>query len=324
MDQGHKMSRYARQMILSDVGKTGQCRLAEARVLVVGAGGLAAPALPLLAGAGVGHITIIDGDNVSLSNLHRQTLFAEADCGLPKAQVAARRCAELNSDIVVKTLPQKLTPANARHLVTQADVVLDCADSYAVSYLLSDLCLQCTRPLISASVLGLSGYVGGFCGGAPSLRAVFPDAPESGASCATAGVMGPVVGIIGAIQAQMALNILLGVMPSPLGKLVNMDARNLTTSGFRFDSAPEPGMSFPFVALSQLNADDLVVELRGEDEAPTPIHPTAQRLDLRQIIEIPAPRVALCCATGLRAWRAAETIRPNWPGEIVLVSASAS
>ncbi|WP_342075734.1 HesA/MoeB/ThiF family protein [Yoonia sp. SS1-5] len=318
------MSRYARQIILPEMGEAGQRRLGKARILVVGAGGLAAPALPLLAGAGVGHITLIDGDTVALSNLHRQTLFTEADCGQDKAKIAATRCRDINTEIVVDALTHTLTPANAALLVAQADLVLDCADSYAVSYLLSDLCLAQGKPLISASVLGFGGYVGGFCGGAPSLRAVFPDAPESGASCATAGVLGPVAGIIGAMQAQMALNVLLGQGPSPLGQMVRLNARTLTTSGFRFDTAAEPASCFPFVAASQLNADDLIIELRGRDEAPKPIHHAAQRISISEIPGMQAPRVALCCATGLRAWRAAEALHQNWPGEIVLVAASAS
>lgn len=318
------MTRYARQMILPEVGAAGQAKLTAARVLVVGAGGLAAPVLPLLAGAGVGQITIIDGDTVSLSNLHRQTLFTETDLDQPKAVVAAQRCTALNADITVTALPHRLTPANAPDLVAQADLIFDCADSYAVSYCLSDLCHAQSKPLISASVLGLGGYVGGFCGTAPSLRAVFPDAPDSGASCATAGVLGPVVGIIGAMQAQMALNHLLGFTPSPLGQLVQLDARTLTTSGFRFDTAPEPSTAFPFVATADLTPDDLIVDLRPTTEAPTPIHPAAQRLTPDQIHATDTQRLALCCATGLRAWRAAETLHPNWPGEIVLVAASAT
>ncbi|GAA6160543.1 hypothetical protein NBRC116589_27170 [Ruegeria sp. HU-ET01832] len=321
------MSRYARQTILPEVGAEGQARLSAAHVLVVGAGGLAAPVLPLLAGAGVGRITVMDGDTVDLSNLHRQTLFTQADCGRPKADVAAERCRSLNSEIDVGALKQALTNLNAPNMVAQADVILDCADSYAASYILSDTCLAQGKPLISASVLGLSGYVGGFCGGAPSLRAVFPDAPDSGASCATAGVLGPVVGTIGAMQAQMALNLILGISPSPLGQMVQYDARTLRTSTFRFDNAPEPNSCFRFVSASQLSTKDQIVELRDEAEAAIPAHPNAQRVspeNLRVIDPKQGKRLALCCATGLRAWRAAEQIQPDWPGEIVLVAASTS
>ena len=319
------MNRYARQMILPEVGTAGQSRLAQARVLVIGAGGLAAPVLPLLAGAGVGHITLVDGDRVSLSNLHRQTLFAEADCGQPKAEVAAQRCRSLNSEITVAAVTQALTPATAPAYVANADLVLDCADSYAVSYLLSDICRAATVPLLSASVLGLGGYVGGFCGGAPSLRAVFPDAPDSGASCETAGVLGPVVGMIGAMQAQMALTVLLELSPSPLGQVVQFDAQGFRASSFRFDGAPEPDGPFAFVAATELCENDHIIELRADGAA---LHPAARRLAGDDIAQHLPPtsdtRLALCCATGLRAWRAAEQIRDIWPGEIVLVAASAS
>ena len=321
------MTRYARQTILPEVGAEGQNRLASARVLVVGAGGLAAPVLPLLAGAGVGHITIVDGDTVDLSNLHRQTLFAEADCGQPKAQIAAQRCKALNSEITVVGLKQSLNPINAATLVADHDAVLDCADSYAASYILSDSCLAQITPLISASVLGLGGYVGGFCGGAPSLRAVFPDAPNSGASCATAGVLGPVVGVIGAMQAQMALAVILGLAPSPLGQMVQYDARTLRSTSFRFDGAPEPDHGFAFVASDHLGPQDIVIDLRDETEAPEPAHKAALRIAPGAVAETLKPqntRLALCCASGLRAWREAETLSPNWPGEIVLVAASTS
>lgn len=320
------MSRYTRQMILPEVGSAGQARLSDARVLVVGAGGLAAPALPLLAGAGVGHLTIMDGDSVALSNLHRQTLFAEQDCGQPKAIVAADRCRAINGEIQIDALTKNLTAENAPDMVAAFDLILDCADSYAASYILSDNCLAAKKPLISASVLGLSGYVGGFCGGSPSLRAVFPDAPNSGASCATAGVLGPAVGVVGAMQAQMAMTLILGLEPSPLGQMVQYDARTCRSTGFRFDTAPEPDGHFRFIAPAHLTPDDLIVELRSAEEAPQPIHPDAHRIpvDALKSESNTGQRLALCCATGLRAWRAAENIQPDWPGEIVLVAASTS
>ncbi|MEM9580752.1 MAG: ThiF family adenylyltransferase, partial [Pseudomonadota bacterium] len=296
----------------------------KAKVLVIGAGGLAAPALPLLAGAGIGRLTIVDGDDVALSNLHRQTLFTESDCGSSKAQVAAARCAAINSDIRVNALPKSLTPATAPDLVAGSDLVMDCADSHAVSYLLSDICLEKNTPLISASVLGFGGYAGGFCGGAPSLRALFPSAPDSSASCNTSGVLGPVVGMIGALQAQMALAVLLGLAPSPLGQLIRFEALGLRTSSFRFDAAPEPEKPFRFIAASELTDQDHIIELRPEA---APLHPSALHMTAQEVIKtLPRAhsRLALCCATGLRAWRAAEDIHPHWPGEIVLVAASAS
>ncbi len=321
------MSRYARQMILPEVGAQGQAALSAAHVLVIGAGGLAASALPLLAGAGVGRITIVDGDTVELSNLHRQTMFTEADQGQPKAEVAAERCQAINGEIMVEAVVAKLTPANAPKLLDGVTLVMDCADSYAVSYTLSDLCLAQNIPLITGSALALSGYAAGVCGGAPSLRALFPEAPESGASCATSGVMGPVVALIGAMQAQMALATLMGHQPSPLGQMVQFDAKTMRSAPFRFYAAPEPETAFGFVAPEMLTDADTIVELRGTEEAPTPAHPDAIRLlpdQLKENLPIAEGRLALCCATGLRSWRAAETTQEIWPGEIVLVAASAS
>lgn len=321
------MNRYARQMILPEVGAAGQTKLADAHVLVVGAGGLAATVLPLLAGAGIGKITILDPDIVDLTNLHRQTFFTEADVGRPKAVAAAERCRALNSDIEIEAHQLALTPLNAPAFVTWSDLVLDCADSYAASYTLSDTCRDRFTPLISGSVLGLGGYAGGFCGDAPSLRAVFPDAPDSGASCATAGVLGPVVGLIGAMQAQMALNVILGLDPSPLGQVVQFDAQTMRSTTFRFDEAPEPGSHFRFAHPLELGEADTIVELRDETEAPEPAHADALRIAPDALpAQLPKGknRIALCCATGLRAWRAAEKIQPDWPGEIVLVSASTS
>ncbi len=321
------MSRYERQQILPEIGAAGQARLAASRVSVAGAGGLAATVLPLLAAAGVGRIAVADGDCVELSNLHRQTLFTEADIGRPKADVAAERCRALNRDVTVVPLRCALTPENVDPLVGSSDVMIDCADSYAVSYMLSDACATHRVPLISASVLGVSGYVGGFCGTAPSLRAVFPDAPDNAASCATAGVMGPVVAMLGAAEAQMALATILDLEPSPLGQVMRIDMRDYCMSGFRFDDAQEPPAHFPFVACSELDQSDEIVDLRDEAEAPRLIHPAARRVLPDALPGALSPddrRLALCCASGLRAWRAAEAIQDIWPGEIVLVAAKAS
>ncbi|MFD3189951.1 HesA/MoeB/ThiF family protein [Sedimentitalea sp. HM32M-2] len=306
------MSRYERQMTLPEIGAAGQDRLASADVLVVGAGGLGSPVLQYLAGAGVGHIALVDPDRVEESNLHRQPLFAMSDVGQAKALAARDRLCAANPDIRVSAHVTALDPANAPALAAQADLVIDAADSYAVSYTLSDLCLSLGTPLVSASVLGQSGYVGGFCGTAPSLRAVFPDLPTGGATCANAGVMGPVVGMIGALQAQMALQILLGHTPSPLGRMVSVDAQSLHFSGFSFLDAPEPDIAFPFLAPVQLTHHDRIIELRTADEAPDPVHAHAIRLTGAKPPEIgppdPAMRTVLCCSSGLRAWRAAAAL----------------
>ena len=319
------MNRYARQIILPEVGENGQKRLSAAHALIVGAGGLGAPVIQYLAGAGVGRMTIVDDDLVEQSNLHRQTLFQMQDIDLEKADAAAQFTYRLNPEISVFPIAQGLDPTNAEMMVTGADIVLDCADSFAVSYTLSDTCLRLGKPLISGSALQMSGYVGGFCHGAPSLRAVFPDMPDNVQNCATAGVLGPVVGVIGSIQAQMAMNVLLGLDPSPLGQLVTFDAQTFAVGGFRFDGAEEPAAAYAFIAPEAITEDDFVAEMRPEAEAPIPGAPHARRLNAADLSETgPRPakgqRAVMCCRSGLRAWRAADNLSKHWDGEIVLVA----
>lgn len=314
------MTRYARQRMLPQIGDAGQARLARAQVLVVGAGGLGVPVLQYLVGAGVGWIALVDGDVVAEHNLHRQPLYRMDQIGAPKAQAAADTLAALNPQVVVTPLAEWLDPANAPDWVTAADVVLDCADTFAASLTLSDICRDTGTPLITASALALSGYVAGCCATAPSLRAIFPDLPERGATCATAGVMGPVVATIGAIQAQMALSVLLGLDPSPLGQVLSFDATRWHTAGFRFDTAPEPATPLPFIALSQICADDLLIDLRHEaalfSAQARHIPPAA----LATFTPLGAGRVVLACATGLRAQNAGQELQSRWQGDIALLA----
>lgn len=315
------MKRYARQTILLEVGQSGQGKLARAHVLIIGAGALGAPVLQYLTGAGVGRITLLDPDTIALSNLHRQPLYQESQVGLYKAIAARLAMARLNSQVEINPVLEWLTPANAPQLVADADLVLDCADSYAASYTLSDYCFAAGKPLISASALGLQGYVGGFCGGAPSLRAVFPNPTGDGATCATAGVLGPVVGMLGAMQARMALGHLLGIAPSPLGLLMRMDV-DMRLSQFRFDGAEEP-VGPQFISRRDLRKTDMVIDLRDQDEAPTPVTPRALRLpDYDATAPLPknGQRVVFTCRSGLRAWRAANLLLTRWTGETALLA----
>lgn len=321
------MNRYARQMLAPQMGLAVQHRLGASHVLVVGLGGLGCPAVQYLAGAGIGRLTFIDADRVEQSNLHRQPLYGESDIGRAKVEAARERLLNLNPEVDIAAVIATLDPANALELVENADVVLDCADSFAVTYTLSDLCLRLGKPLISASALGLSGYVGGYCGDAPSVRAVFPDLPKNVATCASAGVLGPLVGTLGALQAQMAIAALGNLQPSPLGQMVTVDLERYGFRSFRFDRAREPvdGI-FPFLSRNDLRAGDLVIELRDEEEAPESVRADALRLTVSDFLDgapmLPeAERLVMCCRSGLRAWRVAKALAAGGCQNIALLAA---
>ena len=328
--------RYARQSILPHVGTHGQAQLSRSCALVVGAGALGSPVLQYLVGAGVGHLIIVDPDVVQLSNLHRQPLHDEGQLGLFKVHSAVERLHALNSTIRLTPHAVALTPDNAPDWVAQADVVLDCADSFAVSYTLSDECHRQGKAYISASVLGMSGYVGGFCQRAPSLRAVFPQIPAQATTCSEAGVMGPVAATLGSIQAQMALVVLLGQQPSPLGLMVSVDLSSYEFRRFRFDLASEPdGVDYPFIGRTSISLDDCVIDLRSADESAELCVPHATRVlpyeweqwlcaYLSQSARRDAQRLILACRSGLRAWRAADAARAHWSGPIHLFAVGES
>jgi molybdopterin/thiamine biosynthesis adenylyltransferase/rhodanese-related sulfurtransferase len=318
--------RYARQIVLPEVGPEGQSRLGAASVLVIGAGGLGCPALQYLCAAGVGRLVIVDHDTVEESNLHRQPLFRMSELGAPKAAAARASLLQLNPQVVVDALVERLTPADAARLVGLADLVIDAADSLAATYTLSDECRRAGKPLISASVLGLSGYVGAFCGGAPSYRAVFPEMPRQAGSCSEAGVLGTAVGVMGTLQAHMTLALLLDLEPSPSGRLVTIDFRTLRFGGFSFERAPEPaGECLAFISPSDVAGHDIAVDLRGLDEAPVSPIPDALRLRVEDLERggerfPPEARVVLCCRSGVRAWRAARALQRQGHAKIALVA----
>lgn len=318
------MERYQRQMMLPELGVAGQQKLAAARVLVAGAGGLSATLLPQLVGAGVGFIRLWDDDDVALHNLHRQTLFDMQDIGHAKVLRAQQALQARNPDVVIEAIPRALSASTLPQALDNIDLVIDAADNFAVTYQLSDACYAAHLPLISASVLGRHGYVGGFCGGAPGYRAVFPTLPRSAANCNTAGVMGPAVATLGAMQAQMALSVLAGFQPSPLGCLVNCDFVNWHFRAFRFDNAVEPPQAVPFIDRLLLTADDCIVELRDADEAPLSVAARVERILPHAIAQWQPPvdrRIVLVCASGIRAAQAAATLAQRGFTQLAILAA---
>jgi sulfur-carrier protein adenylyltransferase/sulfurtransferase len=324
---GHAIDRYSRQTILPEVGAEGQARLRAASVLVIGAGGLGSAVLQYLCAAGIGRLIIVDHDRVEESNLHRQPIYRMSDVGSLKAQAARDALLSANPEVRIEAVCERLTPANVQRLVAGVDVVVDAADSFAVTYVVSDECLRVKTPLISASVLGLSGYVGAFCGRAPSYRAVFPEMPRQAGSCATAGVLGTAVGVMGTLEAHMVLSLLLDLQPGVLGQLVTVDFRTMRFGGFSFGGAAEPaGAAIPFIAADQVDNTDLVIDLRTLTEAPVSPIAAALRIEVDAVEGIAgerlprAPRVVLCCRTGVRAWRAARALQRRGHTNVALIA----
>lgn len=221
-----QIERYARQILLKEVGGAGQLRLLNARVVLLGAGGLGSPAAYYLAAAGVGHLTIADHDRVDISNLQRQILHTTDRIGQPKTASALQALQALNPDIQLVPFTERVTAENVNALVRQGDLVLDGSDTFATRYLLNRACFVEKKPLVSAAVLGFEGQLSLFLHGvdatAPCYQCLYPDPPAPGAipTCNSAGVLGAVTGVLGAWQAAEAIKVLLGVGESLAGKLL--------------------------------------------------------------------------------------------------------
>lgn len=247
VEQGVNLSdrdlrRYARHLTLPGFGAEGQRILRASRVLVIGAGGLGSPALLYLAGAGVGHITIIDDDVVDESNLQRQVIHRESDIGRPKAESAADAVRRLDSEASVTAIVDRLSVDNAEELFATHDVVLDGADNFATRYLSSDAAELTGTPLVWATILQFAGQLSVFWPGhGPMLRDLYPDIPDPGSvpSCAAGGVLGAMVGQIGSMMVVEAIKVLTGVGKVAVGKLVLIDALEATTRTLSFAADPE-------------------------------------------------------------------------------------
>jgi molybdopterin/thiamine biosynthesis adenylyltransferase/molybdopterin synthase catalytic subunit/rhodanese-related sulfurtransferase len=234
---------YSRQMALPQVGAAGQAKLAAARVLVVGAGGLGVPVLTSLAGAGVGVVGIADGDRLEASNLHRQTLYALADVGQPKAELAAARLRALNPGIEVRVHPTHVDAANVDSVLAPYDLVIECSDNFATKFLVNDAALRAAKPLVLASVYQYEGQLQVYDPRTQSacLRCLWPQGTRDGlvGNCATAGVLGPIPGTLGQLQALEALKLILDLPGRLDGELLLVDLLDLRISRVRATRAGE-------------------------------------------------------------------------------------
>ncbi len=237
-----ELRRYSRHLLIPEVGLAGQERLAGARVLVIGAGGLGSPVIQYLAAAGVGRIGIVDDDVVDETNLQRQTIFATADIGERKAVVAAQHARAINPLVAVDGLPVRFDDSNARDLVALYDVVVDCTDRFGSRYLINDACVLENKPDVYASIFRFDGQVSifGYRGG-PCYRCLYPDAPPPGSvpTCAEGGVLGVLAGLVGTWQANEALKLILDIGEPLSGRLLLIESLGARTREVAFARDPD-------------------------------------------------------------------------------------
>jgi molybdopterin/thiamine biosynthesis adenylyltransferase len=239
-----ELERYARHIVLREVGGPGQNALKNARVLVVGAGGLGAPALLYLAAAGVGTLGVVDDDTVSLSNLQRQVIHATPDVGVPKVQTAAATIRRLNPHVNVELHAMRLDASNALDLLERYDLVADGSDNFATRYLVSDACFFARRPLVTAAVGTFDGTLTTIraheksADGTPNptYRCLFPEPPPAGTvpACAEAGILGAVAGVLGSMMALEVIREIVGFGEGLVGRLVMIDARSMRFETLRY------------------------------------------------------------------------------------------
>jgi molybdopterin/thiamine biosynthesis adenylyltransferase len=232
-----EVERYARHLVLREIGGPGQQKLKAAKVLLVGVGGLGAPAGLYLAAAGVGRLGLLDPDEVSLSNLQRQVLYGVEDLGRGKALSAGLRLSQLNPEIELEPLPERLTEANARDLIRPWDLVIDGTDDFATRFAVNTACVSEGKTLVSGAIGRWSGQVGVFSG-RPCYQCLVPEVPPDAETCAAVGVVGAVAGVIGAMMALEAVKVITGAGDPLAGRLLIYDALDAETRTVRVGADP--------------------------------------------------------------------------------------
>ena len=232
-----ELARYNKQIILPEIRLEGQEKLAAAKVLVAGAGGLGCPILQYLTAAGVGTIGIVDGDEIDISNLQRQVLYTEQEIGRKKADTAKKKLLALNPNIKIQTFPVFLDSSNALQIMQDYDIIVDGSDNFDTRYLINDACIMLNKPMVSGAIYKFEGQVSVFnYHHGPTYRCIFPEPPtaEESPNCADIGVIASLPGIIGTIQANEVLKIITGIGEVLSGKLLVIDTLTMNTHFFNF------------------------------------------------------------------------------------------
>ncbi len=252
-----KYQRYAAQCSLPEIGQVGQEKISRSHVLVVGSGGIGSPLLLYLAGAGVGKITVIDSDQVDITNLHRQILFREPSVGMSKALVAGQELRKLNSEIEIVALDSRLNSENIEAMVADVDLIVDATDNFKSRYLINQAAVKFEKVLIHGSVLGYMGHCTVFWPGKACYRCLFEDSPpaELSWSCGESGVVGSVAGTIATMLATETLNIITKGKSSMVGRLLIFDGDSIALDSFDFEKRDNcPTCSLPKDQISYVNA----------------------------------------------------------------------
>ena len=334
---------YSRQMALKEVGASGQAKLRASRILVIGCGGLGVPVISYLAGAGIGRLGLVDSDRLEPSNLHRQTMYALSDVGQLKSELAVVRARALNPDVEARAHTLRLNAENAEDLVAQYDLVIDCTDNFSTKFMLNDVCLRLGKPVIFSSVYQYEGQVqvvrperGSAC-----LRCVWPEATRDGVvgNCSEAGVLGPVPGVFGTLQALEALKILLN-LPGQLGdEMLVLDLLTMSISRVRTRRASDcPDHAKRAVSAPSVATDPAELEFDTLDDAATAGFELVDIREPQELVETPAPsrnirhvpmaellhgksftptrKTLLVCASGRRSLAATEELRARGVGNV--------
>jgi molybdopterin/thiamine biosynthesis adenylyltransferase/rhodanese-related sulfurtransferase len=263
--------RYARQIILPELGIAGQQKLKQSRVLIIGAGGLGSPVSLYLSAAGVGTICLADFDEIDPSNLHRQILYTEHDVGRLKVEVAAERLRLVNPYIQVLTMSVRLSADNARSIIQDYDLVVDGTDNFNTRYLVNDACVLAGKPYVYASILKFEGLLSVFAAQhGPCYRCLYPETPPAGLapSCSEGGVLGVLPGIMGTLQALEAVKLLLSLGTPMVGRVLQFDALSMSFREFEIDCDPN------CVICSPGNAERSLTDMALVCSMPAPIRPS--------------------------------------------------